>query len=296
MENLTLNASYELLDFENAKVQTLSLEQLERTYRENDITGQPIKGIYHYELIRQIQHIANMQGLEAHIDEIFAAQNRDRSEPGVVILPQIEDIYGKNAVEAHVLRRVFTNINLKKLENEEHTANIAIAFSQQGIEIAFGNMVKICHNQCILGKEKYVKNYGKGKKTIQEMFDTVKKWMGAAERTITEEREKIEEMKKIRLKPEQVLQIIGNLTAMRVAHDTSNKNIKSQNDYPLNQAQISQFTEMLLIKQFEQQYITIWDIYNTATELYKADKMEIPNMLTQNIAMAEMVTGYIEQI
>lgn len=295
MENLAL-ANYELLDFEKAKVQTLTIGQLERTYRENDVYGKPLKGIYHYDLIHQVQHIANMHGLDAQINEIFAAQNKDRNEPGVVILPQIEAVHGKNAVEAHVLRRVYCNINLKGLEDETYTANLAIAFTQQGIEIAFGNMVRVCHNQCIMFKEKYVKNFGYGKMSIQGMFDKVKEWMREANQHIMEERRRIEQMKQIILKPEQVLQIIGNLTAIRVAHDSSNKDIRNSDTYPLNQTQISQFTEMLLIRQFEVHQITLWDIYNTATELYKADKMEIPNMLSQNMAMAELTQQYINNI
>ena len=37
---------------------------------------------------------------------------RDRTQPGVVILPQVEQTYGEKAVEAHVLRRIFTTIRI----------------------------------------------------------------------------------------------------------------------------------------------------------------------------------------
>lgn len=48
----TLNNKF--FDFEKAKVQTLSLDQLARTHKENDIYGKPLRGIYHYDLLNQI--------------------------------------------------------------------------------------------------------------------------------------------------------------------------------------------------------------------------------------------------
>lgn len=37
----------QFLDFETSKVQILTIEQLERTEKENDVYGKPLKGIYH---------------------------------------------------------------------------------------------------------------------------------------------------------------------------------------------------------------------------------------------------------
>ena len=67
--------------------------------------------------------------------------------------------------------------------------------------------------------------------------------------------------------------IIGMLTAMRVAHDSRDKRLSDQvQTYPLNQSQISTFTEELLkLKQGKQQ-LSAWDVYNVATEIYKPTK------------------------
>lgn len=56
----TLNNKF--FDFEKAKVQTLSLDQLARTHKENDIYGKPLRGIYHYELLNQIIGMCNRTG------------------------------------------------------------------------------------------------------------------------------------------------------------------------------------------------------------------------------------------
>ena len=101
----TLNNKF--FDFEKAKVQTLSLDQLARTHKENDIYGKPLRGIYHYDLLNQIIGMCNAQNYDVEVYDLFAAQNKDRNTPGVVLLPQVEAQYGERAVEAHILRRVF---------------------------------------------------------------------------------------------------------------------------------------------------------------------------------------------
>lgn len=44
----------QFLDFETSKVQILTIDQLERTEKENDVYGKPLKGIYHFDLIHQV--------------------------------------------------------------------------------------------------------------------------------------------------------------------------------------------------------------------------------------------------
>lgn len=284
-----MEKALELLDFQEAKVQTLSLNQLKRTHKENDIMGHPLKGIYHYELLEQTADIITSAGLKMQIEEIFAAQNKDRNQPGVVILPQVEEQFGYRAVEAHVLRRVFANISIKDLDDEEFSTNLAVAFHQNGIQIGFGNMVKVCHNQCIMRADNIISNFGEDKKSIEQIFEHIKGWMDNINNIIIPEREKLTKMKSIVIPPDRLLQFIGNLTTIRVAHDTSIKEIRQNGTYPLSQTQISQLTESLLVTQQEKQEITLWDFYNAATELYKADRMEIPNILPQHVAMFEFI-------
>lgn len=283
----------EFLDFEKAKVQTLTLEQLKRTHEENDTLGHPLKGMYHWQVIEMCRDIAAKHGLKMQISEIFAAQNRDKTQPGVIRLPEVEKRFGYKSVESHVLRRVYANIRILDFDTEEFTSNLAVAFHQDGIQVGFGTMVKVCHNQCILGADKIISNYGKNKRDINQIYEEVDSWMAKSGHIITEEQERINRMRSTIMNPAQVLQIIGELTAIRVAHDSSNQTIRIRETYPLSQTQINMFTEALLIKQKEQDFVTLWDIYNTATELYKADRMEIPNVLPQNCAMNEYLDRYI---
>jgi hypothetical protein len=97
-------------------------------------------------------------------------------------------------------------------------------------------------------------------------------------------------MKEIYCSQNEVFQLVGLLTSLRVAHDTSESSIRINETYPLNQSQISQFTEAYLLKAQETKRLTLWDVYNLATDLYHPDKTEIPNLLPQNLALIEVLT------
>lgn len=283
-------------DFEKAKVQTLTIDQLERTHKENDVYGKPLRGIYHYELLNDIIGMCREQNYDVEVYDLFAAQNKDRNTPGVVLLPQVEAQFGERAVEAHILRRVFANIRIKDFDDEETTTNLAVAFHQKGIQVGFGPNVMICHNQCMLNREHYIATYsekgtGRGNGvTIPEVLDVVKSWLVDARHIIVTEREKIEKMKQIQVDAQQMFILIGMLTALRVKCDTHIKEIKESRVYPLNQAQISTFTESMLLQYHNEQRVTVWDIYNAATDLYKANTMDIPSLLPQNRAMVGFLT------
>ncbi len=283
-------------DFEKAKVQTLTIDQLERTHKENDVYGKPLRGIYHYELLNNIIGMCREQNYDVEVYDLFAAQNKDRNTPGVVLLPQVEAQFGERAVEAHILRRVFANIRIKDFDDEETTTNLAVAFHQKGIQVGFGPNVMICHNQCMLNREHYIATYsekgtGRGNGvTIPEVLDIVKSWLVDARHIIVTEREKIEKMKQIQVDAQQMFILIGMLTALRVKCDTHIKEIKESRVYPLNQAQISTFTESMLLQYHREQRVTVWDIYNAATDLYKANTMDIPSLLPQNRAMVGFLT------
>lgn len=277
-------------DWDKQKTQALTLEQLERTHREVDVYGNPLRGIHHFQLINQILDMCNEFGYNTEVYDLFAAQNRDKTQPGVVKLPQVEQQYGENAVEAHILRRVYANVRITDFDDEETTTNLAISFHQKGIQVGFGPNVRICRNQCMLSPELYVSTYSdKGSRgtgvEIQQLLDTVRGWVINAKNIIKYERERIERMKSVTVTADQILTIIGVLTAMRVKADSSRKSIRENITYPLNQSQITVFTEDMLEAYNERGSVTVWDMYNSATNMYKADRMDIPAMLPQNRAM-----------
>ena len=277
-------------NFSVNNIETMSLDTLRRTHKENDIYGQPVKGIYHYEVIQRMADLCEKHNLNYEVEEIFAAQNKNKNQPGVVVLPQVEREFGVQAVEAHILRRIYTTIRINDWETDELTTTLVVAFHQDGIQAAIGPCVKICHNQCILSPERSVANYGRDKVATEELFDRVDEWLSNFHTNMTEDRERIKRLKSKVVSPTELYAFIGLLTAIRVSHDSADKRLSSQVDtYPLNQGQISVFTEDLLKLNLEKGKITLWDIYNVATELYKPGRTDIPAMIPQNGALAELL-------
>lgn len=281
-------------DFEKAKTQAITLEQLSRTHREDDVYGNPLRGIYHFDLFNKVIDECTELGYNVEVYDMFAAQNRDRQSPGVVRLPQVEAVKGQHAVEAHILRRVYANIRITDFDNDETTTNVAVAFHQKGIQIGFGPNVMICHNQCMLSPELYMSSYSeKGKKgsgmEVAAMLDTLKSWLVDARHIIETDRERIAKMKETRITAEQMFLLIGLMTATRVKADTSRKSIRENITYPLNQSQITLFTEDMLEAYHDKEFVTAWDMYNSATNLYKANRMDIPALLPQNREMVNFM-------
>lgn len=294
MENLLQEVENKVFDFEKNNVEIMDLSTLKRTHKENDIHGNPIRGIYHYQVIENVIRSCEKYNLNYEVEEIFAAQNRNKTMPGVVLLPQVEEELGEKAVEAHVLRRIYTTIQVKDWETDELTTNLVIAYHQDGIQVAIGPCVKICHNQCVLSPERSASNYGKNKHTTEELFEIVDNWLSDFEQVMNEDRERIKRLKECVLSAEQIYILIGMLTATRVAHDSTDKRLSSQVDtYPLNQGQISVFTEELLKIKLEKEEITAWDVYNIATEIYKPTKTDFPCLIPQNVSFNTLLESFI---
>lgn len=133
----------------------------------------------------------------------------------------------------------------------------------------------------------------KGKKgsgmDIGSMLDTLKSWLVDARHIIETDRERIQRMKETKITAEQMFLLIGLMTATRVKADSSNKTIRENITYPLNQSQITVFTEDMLVAYKEKEFVTAWDMYNSATNLYKANRMDIPALLPQNRAMVNFM-------
>ena len=277
-------------NFETEKIQTLDLETLQATYKENDVYGNPLRGIYHYSVVNEILNICHRNGLKADVQDMFAANNNSKQFPGVSTLPQVIDRFGQGAPEAHILRRVYTTIQIHDGEDDELTSNIAIAYHQDGLQVAFGTCVKICHNLCILGAQKIVSNFGNDKLSNDDIFKSVDNWMKDFGSYQERDQRIINRMKEIECTKPDVLRLIGMMTAIRVSFDNGIGNIRQElNNYPLNQAQISIFTDNYLRFEQENSFVTLWDVYNLATHIYKPHQTEIPNILPQTAVLFDVL-------
>ena len=277
-------------DFEAEKNIELNLETLKRTHKENDIYGKPLKGFYHYEAIERIAEAAENRGLMPVVSDLWAAQNGSKSQPGVVLLPQIEAVTMPHAVEAHILRRVFCTLNLMKYDDGEKCTNIAFTFHQDGVQVAIGQRVTICRNQTILGAEHTAISKGNDQGSINELFATVERWLDNAATITDSDRQRIERLKAQRLDRPTALMYLGLLNCMRVAADSRNKALRDRVKVaPLNQAQLSIFAEHLTERLMMADSLTAWEFLNLATEVHKPTTADMPRIIPTNAALFDMM-------
>ena len=282
------------LNFAEAPVQVLTLEELERSYHENLPTGDPVGGIYHFALIQKVLELFEQRGLKPVVQEIFAAANRDSKRPGVTILPQLEEKFGEKAVEAHLLRRVYANIEIRSDETDDVVTCLAVAYHQKGIQLGIGPMVKVCHNQTILGAQDVVSNYTcysgqsrKDKYSLDMVFARAEQWAEDYEPYQKIRAERVSDMKSARMDRERMLRLIGVLVEKRILHDSQNDVLHVSAPYPLNSSQINETSEQLIALMRHDEPISYWDAYQQLNTVLKPGRMDIPQVLPQSLALFE---------
>lgn len=281
------------LNFQEESVQTMDLATLKRTQKEH-IGGVPLREIYHFDAIERALGLCSKYGLDYQLEEIFAAHNKNKQFPGTSLLEQAEAQYGKNAVEAHILRRVFTTIRINNFETEELTTTLALAYHQDGIQAAIGPCVKVCHNQCVMFAERRAFTYGKEKVSVEGLFQTIDGWLADFQNQMSADRARIEMLKNTRLSHEQVITFIGVLASIRVAHDSKDKSLRDVVEtYPLNNTQVNAVTEELLKMMQTKTFLTGWEVYNAMNLRYKPEEAEIPTLIPQNFAAVETLVDFI---
>ena len=322
------------LNFAEKSVQVLTLEELEKSYHENLTTGEPVGGIYHFALIQEVLEMFEKRGLKPVVQEIFAANNKDSKRPGVTVLPQLEAEFGEKAIEAHLLRRVYANIEIRADETDDVVTCLAVAYHQKDIQLGIGPMVKVCHNQTILGAQDVVSNFTcfsgqsrKDKFTLDMVLARAQQWAEVYEQNQEARRESVGRMKSALMDREAMLRLIGVLVEKRILHDTSNKLIHDGAPYPLNSGQINETAEQLIalfsgyrtqgtgtqcsagFAQMSQipadaptrslspcapDAISYWDAYQRLNTVLKPDRMDIPQVLPQSLALFETLKEMIK--
>ena len=290
------------MNFAEQAVQVLTLGELERSYHENLPTGDPVGGIYHFALIQQVLAIFEKRGLTPVVQEIFAAANRDSKRPGVTLLPQLEEQYGERSIEAHLLRRVYANIEIRSDETDELVTCLAVAYHQKGIQLGIGPMVRVCHNQTILGAQDVVSNYTcyggqnrKDKLSLESVIGRAELWADEYEPYQKIRRERMSALKSAEFTRTDMLQLIGILVEKRILHDTQNEELHLSTPYPLNSSQINETSEQMITLMSHQQPQSYWDAYQQLNTVLKPGRMDIPQVLPQSLALFETMYEQINK-
>ena len=270
-------------DFSKEKVQTITLPELEATYKENDVYGRPLGGIYHSDLINGISDIARSAGLEVEMGDMFAVNNLDGKRPGVALLPEVEEKEGERSIRAHLLRRVFAVIRFVSGGTPETSCPaIAISYSQHGIQIGIGPNINICRNQTILCAKQLIANYGYCRLDLDKKElagadwwrPTVEGWIEEVAQGAMQAQwaEIIQSLDEQLVYESDMQQIFGGLMQLRIEADTSEKSLRTGEIPPLTQSQINHCMEQVLVKHFGKGgagMCTKWDILNAMTDTLK---------------------------
>ena len=238
--------------------------------------------------------IFEKRGLTPVVQEIFAAANRDSKRPGVTLLPQLEEQYGERSIEAHLLRRVYANIEIRSDETDELVTCLAVAYHQKGIQLGIGPMVRVCHNQTILGAQDVVSNYTcyggqsrKDKLSLESVIGRAELWADEYEPYQKIRRERMSALKSAEFTRTDMLQLIGILVEKRILHDTQNEELHLSTPYPLNSSQINETSEQMITLMSHQQPQSYWDAYQQLNTVLKPGRMDIPQVLPQSLALFE---------
>ena len=296
METSMVKPESRVLDFDSNKVEILTLDELKMTSPERVYGSGQLNGIAHHQFITKILEMTVKIGLTAKIEPIYAAQNKAKLFQGVSVLPELEEIHGKNSVKAHILRRVLTRVVIYDMEDEISNTSIAISYHQNGIEVALGPNIKVCSNQCILGSGRYLKTYGNDKMPgYEKMLEVLEDWLYQFKEKRQEDQEILKKLMDYPVNYSDMSKIIGELSLMRVGRD----DLKMTVDYPLQQGQINRVSKAYLLdvkdrrENNKEEDITLYDVYNYGTAELKPEQMEIPNVLMQNAAFGNYVINLI---
>ena len=269
-----------LISFLENPVQEITLEQLKVTADERTSSQNYMNGIAHHQLFERIAEIVSLGGLNFSVDKIYVADNKNKVLPGVTVLPFAQEKYGIGSLESHILRRVTGKISIHNLSDDESNGSLAVSFHQQGIQVAFGQNVKICSNMSIFG-ENLIYSYGSNSMPIDKMFNVISDWVSNFDEMRNHDLDIMNKMKNILINPmEELPKLIGNLQIEAVNAAYRKSNVVP----PLNISQISQFTKGALdkVETLGDKMTSLWQLYNIATELHRPGQTDFPNMLPAN--------------
>jgi hypothetical protein len=169
-------------------------------------------------------------------------------------------------------------------------------------------MVKVCHNQTILGAQDVVSNYscwgmqksdGRCKKSeklgVEDIITRAQQWADDYEPYQKIRRERMGLLKSAQMDREGMLQLIGILVEKRILHDTQNEVLRQSSPYPLNSSQINETSEQLIALMRHDEPISYWDAYQQLNTVLKPGRMDIPQVLPQSLALFETMVEQIKK-
>lgn len=286
------------LEFDKNNVADLSLDTLRETVNENNTTGQPFNIFMHFQFIERIMKMAEEHNLQPEIQRIEAVNNKNRSMPGVSIIPFLEEKNGKGDHTTMLLRRVFTDIAFRSNETDDYVFNLAMIYHQRGVQFGIGPKVKSCKNLCIMGAEDYTSTYGKNKvENTEHMFSIMNEWFQQAGDKFKEGVDFLDSLHNVVIDVSKFKQLIGALYMKKSLNDTNRLNGTTF----LKESQIAQMVDKFNKKCFDNDQkkytdaMTGFEVYAMGTEFHRPRSIDTMNIVEGNLEFTEIFKNEIEQ-
>lgn len=251
------------LEFEdNQKVIETSLATLRETARYRD-PGNGKLPLEHFEVFDSIGNIISKSNQEFNQDKVFI------SKAGVINPRQIEvdvrdDLESIYDTRGCIVRDIIGSFSFlgKNHMDSVSRLTLAVGYSIRGIEIAYGQRVFACSNLSIFG-ERYLRNFGKDAISFSRMMEILSLWLERATDIRQEDMRVFTFLDENRIDTQTKLQeVLGDLLIM-----ATRKNNERGVTSPMNVSQVSQFAQKLLPQVQKGGEISMWDWYNSATNI-----------------------------
>lgn len=273
------------------KVMPIPLSILEQTQTLLEFNGrlpvhQPVK---HYDFINTVGDILS-QKYSIQQEPIWVTNAEAKRIP-------ILDPEKKGIPVSWLFQRLVTRINImdNSFNDAETNTSIAIGFTEKGIQVAFGQNVKICTNQCIFG-DRYLSTYGKNKMPYDKMLEVIKEYA----HSLSEIREKdlsiLSDFRATPVDSNQVKALVGDvhLRAVRAAYFK-----QSSDDFPMNIGQVSSFSKSIgqrmpgiFEEESEPVFSDLYELYNDGTQIFKPAYSDISTLWENVNNWGEYIKGY----
>ena len=283
------------------KSRGITLEQLAAGSDIEDRNGSILNGINAYQLIGEVVQMAKAHQGEAKITDLFVADNINKAQGnGIAINKRIKDVYQERTgtdnipFAAATFNRVFCNIELSRQHTDTHVANIVVATNQQGLQVGIGAHCHACRNQTILGANHLVSSYGSKKLDTAEFLRTVDLMLQGYR--FVDDMEALRKMQQYQLNDEHVLMMMGYLRYLYAKYNSRDASIRAQVTgnyviYPMDASQLNRLDQCIVQTEraLHGRPMTVYDIYQGATTIYKVARTDMPNILPQNLAFVQML-------
>jgi hypothetical protein len=286
-----------------SKTRGITMDQLHASSDIVDRDGNLANGINAYTLINEVVGMANEYHSDCAITDMFVADNKNKAQGnGIAINKRIKDAYQQKTgtdnipFAAATFNRVFCNIELSRQHTDTHVANIVVATKQQGLQVAVGAHCHACRNQTILGANHLVSSYG-GRKAMdtQEFLRCVDLMLQGYR--FVDDMEALRKMQQYELKDEHVLMLMGYLRYLYAKYNSRDASIRAQVTgnyaiYPMDACQLNRLDQCIVQTERAKhgQPMTVYDIYQGATTIYKVARTDMPNILPQNLSFVKTLS------